>query len=438
MFAAEFVESKSVNLGMFSIEAMLTVSTIAGLLVAARLHQYRNAKERTSVHHVDQTAAAVRISLQALALLLASSFLLRRDLPLCALVLALILMPLALLLEKRILNLVIQGLYNRGYGNDHVVIYGAGEAGRRITFALLSAPCLALQPIAVIDEDVELIVDYTLELASRRCPRIAVACSSISAEILSSLECDLLVIATRELSTEESYRLTTAASHAGVRVAQLREVGLAQTHSKGCIEIDGLILVPEKEKPSAWFYPYGKRVVDLIVSSLLLVLLSPVLLLVALIIRLSSRGPALFVQERVGRDGALFKMYKFRSMCSHAQKYEPSPKTSLDPRITQIGKFLRRTSIDELPQLINVFLGQMSLVGPRPEMPFIVHRYSEHQRQRLQVAPGITGLWQLSSDRAHPIHENLHHDFVYIRDRTLSLDMAILLHTLLFAMRRGI
>jgi lipopolysaccharide/colanic/teichoic acid biosynthesis glycosyltransferase len=167
-------------------------------------------------------------------------------------------------------------------------------------------------------------------------------------------------------------------------------------------------------------------------------LLSPLFLLIAIIIRASSHGPAFFVQKRVGRDGSLFRMYKFRSMSCHARRYERSPKSSRDPRITKIGRFLRRTSLDELPQLINVFLGKMSLVGPRPEMPFIVRRYNARQRLRLQVIPGITGLWQLSPDRAYPIHENLHHDLSYIRYRTLSMDLAILIHTLFFAMRGGV
>jgi lipopolysaccharide/colanic/teichoic acid biosynthesis glycosyltransferase len=125
-------------------------------------------------------------------------------------------------------------------------------------------------------------------------------------------------------------------------------------------------------------------------------------------------------------------------MSSRARKYECSPKISNDPRITRIGRLLRLTGLDELPQLMNVFLGQMSLVGPRPEMPFIVRRYSDYQRQRLQVTPGITGLWQLSQDRAFPIHENLHHDLSYIRNRTLCMDLAILIHTLFFSMRGGV
>ncbi len=102
------------------------------------------------------------------------------------------------------------------------------------------------------------------------------------------------------------------------------------------------------------------------------------------------------------------------------------------------GRFIRRTSLDELPQLINVFVGNMSLVGPRPEMPFIVCRYNSRQRQRLKVVPGITGLWQLSADRGLPIHENIHYDLSYIQNRTFFMDLAILIQTPFRALRGGI
>ena len=185
-------------------------------------------------------------------------------------------------------------------------------------------------------------------------------------------------------------------------------------------------------------YAVAKRTADVIVSSLLLLLLAPVLFLIAVLVWLDSPGPVFFIQKRVGRNGQLFDMYKFRSMHATAPRYGLSPTQSSDTRITSVGRFLRRTSLDELPQLINVFLGSMSLVGPRPEMPFIVRRYNSRQRQRLQVVPGITGLWQLSADRAFPIHENIQYDLSYIQNRTFFMDLAILLHTPLRALRGGI
>src|SRR6202034_3343167 len=160
----------------------------------------------------------------------------------------------------------------------------------------------------------------------------------------------------------------------------------------------------------------------------------PLWLALALLIRMESPGPVFFRPLRVGKSGKLFTLFKFESMYVDAPKYEVSPTESADPRITRMGRFLRRTSLDELPQLINVVKGDMSLVGPRPEMPFIAEHYNAVHRQRLRVIPGITGIWQLSADRAFQIHENIQYDLYYIRYRSFFMDFAILLHTIVFAM----
>jgi lipopolysaccharide/colanic/teichoic acid biosynthesis glycosyltransferase len=128
-------------------------------------------------------------------------------------------------------------------------------------------------------------------------------------------------------------------------------------------------------------------------------------------------------------------MYKFRSMYTTAPKYGRSPENSRDPRITLAGRFLRKTSLDELPQLLNVLEGDMALVGPRPEMPYIVDQYTPYEAQRLSVLPGITGFWQLSADRKFVIHESLEYDLYYIEHRGVFLDLAVMLHTLIFAMK---
>ena len=122
-------------------------------------------------------------------------------------------------------------------------------------------------------------------------------------------------------------------------------------------------------------------------------------------------------------------------MDKDAKPYEVNPIDISDPRITRVGRFLRKISLDELPQIINVIKGNMSLVGPRPEMPFIVEKYNEIQRERLKVTPGITGLWQLSGDRKKAIHENLDYDLYYIRNVSFFLDLAILIETVFFAFR---
>jgi lipopolysaccharide/colanic/teichoic acid biosynthesis glycosyltransferase len=183
--------------------------------------------------------------------------------------------------------------------------------------------------------------------------------------------------------------------------------------------------------------PIIKRISDLMVSLILLGLLSPLFVLIAMLVCLESPGPAFFRQRRIGKDGMEFLIWKFRSMHVSTPKYAPSPTSDIDPRLTYIGRIIRRISLDELPQLLNVLTGDMSLVGPRPEMPFIVEHYSLSERRRLAVKPGITGLWQISPARAFPIHENLQYDLHYIQHQNLILDVSILLRTIT-AIIRGV
>jgi len=199
-------------------------------------------------------------------------------------------------------------------------------------------------------------------------------------------------------------------------------------------EIGASDTLPNRRRLGRW-YAVAKRTGDIVASFALIGILLPALVLIAALVKLDSPGPALFRQRRIGKDGREFLLWKFRSMCVDAPKYAPSPSTDLDQRVTCFGRLLRRTSLDELPQLINILKGEMSLVGPRPEMPFIVDRYTALERTRLAVKPGLTGLWQVSPARAFPIHENLQYDLHYIQYQNLMLDAAILLRTIVAVVR---
>jgi exopolysaccharide biosynthesis polyprenyl glycosylphosphotransferase len=193
--------------------------------------------------------------------------------------------------------------------------------------------------------------------------------------------------------------------------------------------VDDLPLVRlGRERPHP-FYEAAKRAFDVCGALVGLVALAPLLVWCAWRIRATSPGPALFTQLRVGRGGRLFRMVKFRTMHAGVASDAVAPTGPGDPRVTPYGRWLRATSIDELPQLWNVLRGEMSLVGPRPEMPFIVAGYDEWQRRRLSVKPGITGLWQILGRKDLPMHRNLQYDFYYIRNRSLALDASILLRT---------
>jgi lipopolysaccharide/colanic/teichoic acid biosynthesis glycosyltransferase len=178
-----------------------------------------------------------------------------------------------------------------------------------------------------------------------------------------------------------------------------------------------------------------KRGCDLIGSLILLVILFPLFVLLAILIKMDSPGPVFFRHNRIGKDGIPFVIWKFRSMRTDVAAYEASPRSAVDGRLTRIGRLIRRLSLDEIPQLINVLKGEMSLVGPRPEMPFIVARYHPIECIRLMARPGITGLWQISPARAFPIHENLQYDLHYIRNQNFVLDCAIVLRTIAAVIR---
>nr|WP_328820894.1 sugar transferase [Peribacillus faecalis] len=202
------------------------------------------------------------------------------------------------------------------------------------------------------------------------------------------------------------------------------------------------ILLSKVELKTNKKYVVAKRTIDIIGSLAGMIILFPLFLLIAICIKLESlKDPVIFSQLRVGKNGKCFKIYKFRSMVVDAEdrltellhKNEVKGamfKIKEDPRITKVGKFIRRTSIDELPQLINILLGHMSFVGPRPPLPREVEKYTEYEKQRLLIIPGCTGLWQISGRSNLDFDQMLELDLKYISTRTLWLDIKIIIKTI--------
>jgi lipopolysaccharide/colanic/teichoic acid biosynthesis glycosyltransferase len=207
-------------------------------------------------------------------------------------------------------------------------------------------------------------------------------------------------------------------------------------------------VIIDTEPPSALvvretslFYTFSKRLVDIVLSLSGMLLLLPVLAVVALCIKLDDGGPVLHFREIIGRHGRRFYALKFRTMIPDAdtylaahpelmQKFRKNMKLANDPRITRAGRFLRTTSLDELPQLYNVLIGQMSLVGPRIIHPSELPRYGQYAPKRLSVRPGITGLWQISGRQHISYQERVQLDMLYIDTRSFLLDLSILVKTL--------
>lgn len=204
---------------------------------------------------------------------------------------------------------------------------------------------------------------------------------------------------------------------------------------------DEINLEINSDSKKRYAYRILKRLIDIVASTVGMILLLPVFIVVAVMIKIDDpKAPIFFIQVRVGKKGKQFKMYKFRSMCVGAEEKLTELlefneikgamfKMKKDPRVTVIGKFIRQTSIDELPQLWNIFIGNMTLVGPRPPLPREVIEYSSYDKQRLVVKPGCTGLWQISGRNGLHFDEMVKLDIEYINRSSIILDIVIILRT---------
>lgn len=201
------------------------------------------------------------------------------------------------------------------------------------------------------------------------------------------------------------------------------------------------IHIDERKLQHQYGYRFIKRLFDVVASSVAVVILSPVFLIIAIAIKVNDpAGPVFYTQTRVGKDGKSFKMFKFRSMVTNADELLEKLrakneikgamfKMKDDPRITKVGKFIRKYSLDELPQLLNVVGGSMSIVGPRPPLPFEVEQYTDYDRQRLMVKPGATGMWQVGGRNALSFDQMVELDLTYINERSVWLDLKIMFET---------
>jgi exopolysaccharide biosynthesis polyprenyl glycosylphosphotransferase len=340
----------------------------------------------------------------------------------------------AVVITSTLLNLAFMGfghtLFRRyeaslrtsGEADVRTLIVGAGMVGARALQKIQDHPEVGYAIVGFLDDDpakADRAIGRARVLGTRKDFK----------RIVEQERIDEVIIAIPSMPHEEILGLVMEVETLDVRFRIVSDLFGVLAHETKIDLIEDIPIFDLKSGKADTQYEVMKRTLDL----LLCVLALPVLVLahgiLSLAIRLDSPGPAIFTQERVGRYRKNFKMYKYRTMYSDTPKYAVAPKTGADPRITRLGKILRATSLDELPNLMNVIVGDMSLVGPRPEMPFIVDTYEEWQLKRLDVKPGVTGLWQILGRKDLPLHENLEYDFYYIKNRSLSLDLSILLKT---------
>lgn len=325
-------------------------------------------------------------------------------------------------------------LRGRGIGTRRVLLIGAGESSRHIMRIMLANRHLGYRVIGFLDDDPE--------RGQRNLgPFTGLGPIDNLPLLLQSGQVDEVIVTLPWQYHRRIIGVLSQCERHGVPARVVPDV-LQMSLDRVDVEVlDGIPLLGVKYVSIAGTRLAFKRTVDLVVSAVALVLLLPLFAVLAVLIRLDSPGPVFFVQKRIGKNGVPFNTYKFRSMVVEAEALRaqlaalneadgPLFKIRNDPRTTRVGRYLRRFSLDELPQLFNVLRGEMSLVGPRPALPEEVEAYEPWHRKRLEVTPGITGLWQVSGRSDLSFEEMVLLDIYYVENWSPLLDLSILLRTI--------
>jgi exopolysaccharide biosynthesis polyprenyl glycosylphosphotransferase len=412
----------------------LLVGSLIYTCIALCFLQSDNAYPRVcSLLHVKETETVLRVSIKAIMVSLVLCIVARYPVPRMAMLGAWIVGTALLAIGRVWVQETVRQRLAPTLPKRRSLIYGAKRTARRFFTGALHSPMLGIEPVGFVgsgNESNDAIFSYDYFQRDSR----PVFREPLSVDMLRDLDIEDIYVCDSSISDHglKQMREIAQAANASLSLVDDQEI-LASRCPTRVWEMDGLFVATTEMNEPSPFYVATKRILDVVCSAILIAFSAPIWALLAIAIRLESKGPIFFRQTRVGLNGKPFEILKFRSMKVDAPKYARSPNEHTDSRITRVGRFLRKTSLDEMPQLINVLNGDMTLVGPRPEMPFITEEYGPWEATRLTVPQGITGLWQLSADRQFAIHQSIEYDLYYIQNRTVLMDVAILLHTLVYA-----
>jgi exopolysaccharide biosynthesis polyprenyl glycosylphosphotransferase len=367
------------------------------------------------------------------------AFAVKIDLPRSFVVLSFVLVSILVTTERTVLRHTFDSLRTHGHLLRPVVVVGSNTEGRALCAMFETDQSLGYRVVGVIDDEPPPDSAY---------PWVVGTVDS-TLDIVRQTGATGVVIAATALELGETNRLVRELTDAGIHVelsSSLRDIASNRLLVRPLGRFPVVYVEPVRR--SGW-HPVAKRCFDLVIASVVLVIAAPLLLVCAIAIKLDSPGPVIFRQARVGRSGRRFKVYKLRTMVTDAEERladvihlneadGPLFKIGDDPRVTRVGRFLRSTSLDELPQLVNVLRNQMSMVGPRPALPHEVMRWDPELRNRLRVKPGITGMWQVNgrSDTSFEDYQRL--DLYYVDNWSLLADLLIVLETIPVVLgRRG-
>ncbi len=338
--------------------------------------------------------------------------------------------------ERAVIFQIKKFLKLRGWRVKNVLILGAGEMGQVLALKIVSDKSVGYRALGFLDDDV-----LKLGKAYHGVPVLGGISIPQIKQTIQDKGIAEIIIASSRIPAQRILDIITECEKFGVEFKIVPGVLELIATRLDIDELAGVPLLTVSEIQLQGFNAMVKRGSDIVLSGVGVVVLSPLLLLFSVLVKLTSPGPVFFQQPRVGMEEKNFPVFKFRSMVKDADKLFPQLeplsetgghifKIKDDPRRTPLGKFMRRFSIDELPQLFNVLLGHMSLVGPRPPLPREVSQYNAWHKKRLRVRPGITGPWQVSGRSLLPFEDMVRLDIYYIENWSLWLDLKLLLRTI--------
>jgi len=397
----------------------------AGVLFLFSIYNYGGYKNHVEFSQLNESMALVNAAITTIIISIVTLFIVTLEIPTFISIYSRIVFVFSLLIIPSFLRQFIYYWFPvNNKEKENVLLIGGGVIGKLFLKQLLSINNTQFTIHGILDDKIskgKIIYDSKV-----------IGDISELETVIANSKIDRVIVAVRHISETKLNEIRSILLTTQANLFLLPSIESFHKNPAKLKEYSGIPIISLDDKKGSMYFQISKRIIDIIGSLIAIIITLPLWPIIMLLIVFDSKGTILFKQYRIGLNGEEFEIYKFRTMFTKVPVYAPCPIDNSDNRITKVGRWLRKTSLDELPQLLNILKGEMSLVGPRPEMPFQVKGYTPIEKQRWKVKPGLTGLWQITPHRNAEPYENPEFDQYYILNQSLTLDLVIMVMTCFF------
>lgn len=430
-----FVFTIIVSILLYNIEFIESIKQINWILIIASgflfflsIYNYGGYKKYIEFSQLNEIMALIKAAFITISISIIMLFLLNIEVPEFISIRSRIVFVISLIIIPSLFRQITSYLFpDNNPDKEKILLIGAGVIGKSFMEQLSHVKSNRFKIHGILDDKIK----KGAIISGKK----IIGCTSDLISIITNSKIDRVIVAVRHISQDKLNKIRSDLLDTPTKLYLLPSIESFITNPAKLSGYSGLPIISKNDNSQSLYYLVSKRCIDIIGSIVLFVITIPLWLIIMILVYLDSKGNIFFNQYRVGLNGEHFQIYKFRTMFSNVEKYDHCPIDNNDNRVTKIGKWLRKTSLDELPQLLNIFKGEMSLVGPRPEMPFQVEGYTSLEKRRWSVKPGLTGLWQITPHRNAEPCENPEFDHFYISNQSITLDLVIIFMTGFFVLR---